>query len=73
MLIPVADEHRDGRRCARATIADEADLRIVGWAMHVIDSSERSPDEVAHEIVAWCRRAVNGHAPAIRAVRAAEH
>lgn len=37
-----------------------------GWAIHVIDSSERSPDEVARQIVAWCRRAVNGHAPAIR-------
>jgi energy-coupling factor transporter ATP-binding protein EcfA2 len=44
-----------------------------GWAMHVIDRSQRSPDEVARQIVAWCRRAVNGHEPAIRAVPEAEH
>jgi hypothetical protein len=44
-----------------------------GWDMQVIDSSERSPDDIAQEIMAWCHRAVDGHAPAIRAVPTGEH
>lgn len=42
------------------------------WAMHVIDSSERSPHEVARQIRAWSRRAVKGDAPAIRTMPARE-
>jgi energy-coupling factor transporter ATP-binding protein EcfA2 len=33
------------------------------WGMEVIDTSEMPPDQVALEVVAWCRRALCGEAP----------
>jgi hypothetical protein len=37
-----------------------------GWDMHVLDTSARPRDEVAEEILTWCRRALSGQAPQIR-------
>jgi broad-specificity NMP kinase len=37
-----------------------------GWDMHVLDTSDRATDEVADEILTWCRRALRGQAPQIR-------
>lgn len=37
------------------------------WAMAVLDTSQRAPEEVGAEIVDWCRRAVAGDAPVFRA------
>jgi hypothetical protein len=34
-----------------------------GWGMEAIDTSKISPEQVAAEIVAWCRRALRGEAP----------
>ena len=36
------------------------------WDMEVNDTSELSPQQVATEVVAWCQRAVSGHAPLLR-------
>jgi hypothetical protein len=36
------------------------------WAMHVLDTSSLTADEVAAELLAWCRRALAGQAPAMR-------
>jgi energy-coupling factor transporter ATP-binding protein EcfA2 len=70
MLHVLSTNAWEAMRWQRLTDIDPANG---GWAMHVIDSSARSPDEVARQIVAWCRRAVHGHPPAIRAVPEAEH
>ncbi len=42
------------------------DLRTGGWGMHVLDTSVRTPDEVADQILTWCRQALRGQAPQIR-------
>ncbi|MBV9418115.1 MAG: hypothetical protein JO363_24235 [Solirubrobacterales bacterium] len=36
------------------------------WRMHTIDTSHLSRDEVADEVLEWCRRALAGDAPALR-------
>jgi thymidylate kinase len=36
------------------------------WAMHVMDTSNRSKDDVAEQALTWCRRALRGQAPLIR-------
>ena len=33
------------------------------WSMRVIDTSELTEDEVAEEVLSWCRRALLGRAP----------
>lgn len=33
------------------------------WGMHIIDTSELAPHEVAAELVSWCGRALRGEAP----------
>jgi hypothetical protein len=43
--------------------ADVADR----WAMTVLDTSRRTPDEVGALLADWCRRAVRGEAPVFRA------
>jgi hypothetical protein len=37
-----------------------------GWAVHVIDTSELSTDQVAEQLLPWCRRAIGGGAPVMR-------
>jgi hypothetical protein len=37
------------------------------WGMTVLDTSERSPEQVAAEIMTWCRRALSGQAPVMHA------
>ena len=37
-----------------------------GWAVHVIDTSELSTDEVAEQVLTWCRRALEDQAAAMR-------
>jgi hypothetical protein len=37
------------------------------WGMEIIDTSELAPNEVAAEVVSWCRRALHGQAPAMHA------
>lgn len=37
-----------------------------GWDMHVLDTSAHAEDEIADEVLAWCRRALRGRAPQIR-------
>jgi energy-coupling factor transporter ATP-binding protein EcfA2 len=39
-----------------------------GWAVHVVDTSTLTADEAAEEVLAWCRRALRGQAPVMRAV-----
>jgi energy-coupling factor transporter ATP-binding protein EcfA2 len=34
-----------------------------GWAVHVIDTPERSSEQVAREVLAWCRAALSGQVP----------
>ncbi len=41
-----------------------------GWAVHVIDTSERSSEQVAQQVLTWCRGALNGQMPVMRAVSA---
>lgn len=36
------------------------------WGVHVLDTSALTTDEVAAEILPWCRRALRGRAPQIR-------
>jgi energy-coupling factor transporter ATP-binding protein EcfA2 len=38
-----------------------------GWAVHVVDTSERSTEQVACEVLTWCRAALNGQAPVMHA------
>lgn len=38
-----------------------------GWALHVVDTSELSPEQVAQQVLSWCRRALSGQAPVMRA------
>jgi hypothetical protein len=45
----------------------ELDPRDGGWAVHVIDTSELSTGQVAEQVLAWCRRAVSGGGPVMRA------
>lgn len=37
------------------------------WGMRVLDTSEHAADTVAEEVLTWCRRALRGQAPQIRA------
>jgi hypothetical protein len=34
-----------------------------GWAVHVIDTSMLSTDEVSAQLLTWCGRALGGEAP----------
>ena len=43
------------------------DRRSGGWAVHVIDTSERSSEQVAQQVLTWCRRALSGQVPVMRA------
>lgn len=36
------------------------------WRMHTIDTSQLSREQVADEVLAWCRRALAGDAPALQ-------
>jgi hypothetical protein len=36
------------------------------WAIHMLDTSNLTPAAAASEILAWCRRALAGQAPAMR-------
>lgn len=36
------------------------------WAIHVLNTSSLTTDAVASELLAWCRRALAGQAPAMR-------
>jgi hypothetical protein len=36
------------------------------WAMHVIDTSALTTDQVAEQVQTWCRRAVGGRVPLMR-------
>lgn len=36
------------------------------WGMHVLDTSSLTSEEVAAELLAWCRRALAGHAQVLR-------
>jgi hypothetical protein len=38
------------------------------WRMETIDTTDRPVDEVAADVVGWCRRAIDGTAPIVRAV-----
>jgi hypothetical protein len=42
------------------------------WAMEVVDTTARSPEQVSAEILAWCRRGLTGQAPGLRP-RRTEH
>lgn len=42
------------------------DPRNGEWGMHVLDTSARTRDDVADQILTWCRRALRGQAPQIR-------
>jgi broad-specificity NMP kinase len=44
-----------------------ANLADGSWGMELIDTSSLTRDQVAAEVLAWCERAVNGHAPLLRA------
>ena len=37
-----------------------------GWSIDVLDTSGLDPDAVAAGLLAWCRRALSGQAPAMR-------
>lgn len=37
------------------------------WALHVIDTSRLTAEQVAVELLGWCRRALRGEAPSMRA------
>jgi hypothetical protein len=37
-----------------------------GWRMHTIDTSHLGREEVADEVLEWCRRALAGDAPALQ-------
>jgi hypothetical protein len=36
------------------------------WGVTVLDTTELSPEDVATEVVAWCRRALRGHTPVMK-------
>jgi hypothetical protein len=44
------------------------DTRSGKWTVHVLDTSACTVDEVAEQILAWCRRALRGQAPQIGTV-----
>jgi hypothetical protein len=46
---------------------DGAKADTSNWGMEVLDTSERSPAQVAAEVATWCRRAINGQAPLLHA------
>jgi len=56
----VADQGWEQMRWER--LADLTDR----WQMHTIDTSHLSRKEVAGEVLAWCRRALAGEAPALQ-------
>jgi hypothetical protein len=47
-------------RWERLTGIDRSDG---SWGMEVLDTSHLAPEQVADEIVTWCRRACSGQAP----------
>jgi energy-coupling factor transporter ATP-binding protein EcfA2 len=53
----------DAMRWDRLTNVDASNG---GWAVHVIDTSELSTDDVAEQVLTWCRRALEDQAPAMR-------
>ena len=38
-----------------------------GWAMHTVVTSRMSKEQVADQVLCWCRRALAGRAPVLRA------
>jgi hypothetical protein len=40
-----------------------------GWAVHVVDTSALSTEQVAEQVLTWCRRAVGGEVPVMRVSR----
>ncbi|MGZ6569738.1 MAG: hypothetical protein ACXVHJ_01535 [Solirubrobacteraceae bacterium] len=54
----------EAMRWERLTGLDPSDG---GWAVHVVDTSELSSDQVAQQVLSWCRRALSGQAPVMRA------
>jgi hypothetical protein len=54
----------DAMRWERWTGIDPGDGR---WAMHRLDTSRLSPEQVAAEVLTWCRGAVTGQAPVMHA------
>ena len=56
----VSDQGWEQMRCERLEqLADR-------WRMHTIDTSHLSREEVAAEVLEWCRRALAGDAPALQ-------
>ncbi|MGZ4232074.1 MAG: hypothetical protein ACXVVQ_11680 [Solirubrobacteraceae bacterium] len=53
----------EGMRWQRLSALDLSDG---GWAVHVIDTSKLSTDQVAEQVLTWCRRAIGGGAPMMR-------
>jgi hypothetical protein len=45
---------------------DRFDPRAGNWNVHVLDTSALMADEVAEQVLSWCRRALSGQAPQIR-------
>jgi broad-specificity NMP kinase len=58
----VSDQGWEEMRWER--LADLADR----WRMHTIDTSHLSREEVADEVLEWCRRALAGDAPALQVI-----
>jgi hypothetical protein len=54
-------------RWERLTLLDP---RNGGWNVQVLDTSASATDEVAKQILTWCRRALRGQAPQIRLAHA---
>jgi broad-specificity NMP kinase len=44
-----------------------------GWGMQAIDTSRLSPEQVAAEVVAWCRRALRGEVQVMLPTRDYDH
>ena len=54
----------DAMRWQRWVGVDPADGN---WGTEIVDTSVLAPDEVAAEVVSWCRRALHGQAPVMHA------
>jgi hypothetical protein len=62
MLGVLRDGGWDAMRWERVSERDGSE-----WAMHVLDTSGLTADQVAAEVADWCRRAVAGQAPVMLA------
>jgi hypothetical protein len=63
MLHVLSTNGWDAMRWDRLTLLDPSSGR---WGMHILDTSARTKDEVAQQVLAWCQRALHGRAPLIR-------